>query len=327
MWGQATMRAMKRLWPVLLAFTGPGVGQALVGRRRTAIVFAASSAIAMCALGFSVYALIVFLAIHAASILDTINYVGRKRTIAIEHSLEAVIVWVAFVGCAVLVRGYVAEAFKFPSSSMAPTLGIDDHVFVSKLQSYGRGDVVVFTHPCAHRSYGKRIVALANDTVEVRCNKLFINGKAVPTELVRATDTYKDRNEDSGGWFQRDASRYRETLGGNSYEIFDRPDRARESRADAKDFPHETAPDCTASYNDTGAATKQQPGTIVDTKSPDAPCEPHRHFVVPAGHVFVLGDSRNNSNDSRFWGAVPVENIIGKVIGIWLPIRRFGSVD
>ncbi|MBA3500210.1 MAG: signal peptidase I, partial [Deltaproteobacteria bacterium] len=73
--------------------------------------------------------------------------------------------------------------------------------------------------------------------------------------------------------------------------------------------------------------TKQKAGKIVDTRPPDVPCEPHRHFVVPSGHVFVLGDNRSNSNDSRYWGAVPVEGIRGRVIGIWLPLAHFGPID
>lgn len=61
--------------------------------------------------------------------------------------------------------------------------------------------------------------------------------------------------------------------------------------------------------------------------APADPCAPHRHFVVPPGHVFGLGDNRPNSNDSRYWGAIPVGHIRGRVTGIWLPFARFGPVD
>jgi signal peptidase I len=58
------------------------------------------------------------------------------------------------------------------------------------------------------------------------------------------------------------------------------------------------------------------------------------HYVVPPGHVFMLGDNRNNSNDSRFWGAVPERDIKGRVVGIWLAnqadhlrLSRIGAIE
>ena len=76
---------------------------------------------------------------------------------------------------------------------MYPTLQIDDHVFVSKIGSYGRGDLVVFVQPCVPRDYGKRIVAVANDTVEIRCRRMFLNGKPVAETLVLAKDISRSR--------------------------------------------------------------------------------------------------------------------------------------
>ncbi|MBK7537356.1 MAG: signal peptidase I [Myxococcales bacterium] len=115
---------------------------------------------------------------------------------------------------ALVLRAFVVEAFKIPSSSMYPTLEIGDHIFVSKF-IYGvripmsdakifqvrgprRGEVAVFLWPCNHdKDFIKRIVALEGDTVEVRCNVLHVNGQPVPAPIVNLHDSFYD-NDESG---------------------------------------------------------------------------------------------------------------------------------
>ena len=207
-----------------------------------------------------------------------------------------------------LLRSFLVEPFKIPSSSMVPTLLVGDFILVNKF-TYGirlpvankkvmelgsprRGDVMVFRYPeDPSLDYIKRVVGLPGDRIEYRNKRLFINGTQVP---VRQIDDYlsKERMQ-----FSR---RYLETLNGVEHEILldeDAPAFVAPSRA----FPY--AGNC--NYNMGGLAC-----------------------TVPPGHYFAMGDNRDNSSDSRVWGFVPDENIVGKAFFIWLNLNelgRFGS--
>ena len=248
-----------------------------------------------------------------------------------------------------MLRAFVIEAFKIPSSSMYPTLEINDHIFVNKF-IYGvripwtstklfergpdRGEVIVFIYPCApERDYIKRVIALAGDTVEVRCNVVYVNGTAIPSRLVDGTScTYRDHDEEEDTWAMRTCSRYRETVDGDEHDTYhdlDRPardERAAQGQADADafDFPligARSLPSCANSRDAATAANHPQVmGTFTETRSAAeaGKCDLQLHYTVPRGHVFVMGDNRNNSSDSRVWGAVPIENIKGKALFMWL---------
>ena len=257
---------------------------------------------------------------------------------------------------ALLLRAFVIEAFKIPSSSMYPTLEIGDHIFVSKFL-YGvripfsdkkifqvrppqRGEVAVFLWPCNHeRDYIKRIVALEGDTVEVRCDVLYINGKAVPSQLINPEDTFMDNGAEQ--W----VSRYQEREGEYVYETFHKRDRPvkeahrrtgvtdpRQAQGDITDFPDlrmpsPRPPTCfDQSVSEVDPNRPAQPeGKIVRTAdaSTVGECSQQLHYVVPPGHVFGLGDDRWNSNDSRKWGSFPVENLKGKAMFIWFSYSQW----
>lgn len=271
--------------------------------------------------------------------------------------------YVESIGAAVLIalalRAFVIEAFKIPSSSMYPTLEIGDHIFVNKfiygmripytttkffqLRGPERGEVIVFMYPCdPERDYIKRVIALANDTVEVRCNVVYVNGKAIPNKLVEAeTCHYDDYIESDGSWVRKACSRYQETVDGKTHDTFHDPDRpTRDQRfaagtqtsGDARDFPTRSqpfSPNCTMTEDSAkGFDAQQVKGKIVETKSESEAkvCDQQMHYVVPPGHVFVMGDNRNNSNDSRVWGSVPLENIKGKALFIWLSYKSLSEM-
>src|SRR5690606_18336001 len=124
-----------------------------------------------------------------------------------------------------------------------------------ELREPRRGEVIVFVYPCDQdRDYIKRVIALGGDTVEVRCNVVYVNGKAVPSELLEGPKrcTYYDYPEDGGPGDWKTCSRYRETVNGHYYDTFHDPDRPKRDReiaegnpppgGDSKDFPQRANP-------------------------------------------------------------------------------------
>jgi len=205
-------------------------------------------------------------------------------------------------------RSFLVEPFKIPSSSMVPTLLVGDFILVNKF-TYGirlpvvnkkivelgspqRGDVMVFRYPeDPSLDYIKRVVGLPGDRIEYRNKRVSINGAPVP---IKQVDDYlsKERMQ-----FSR---RYVETLGKAEHEILLEED-MQPMGGPGRAFPF--AGNC--NYNSGGMAC-----------------------TVPPGHYFMMGDNRDNSSDSRVWGFVPDENIVGKAFFIWLNLNelgRFGS--
>ena len=262
---------------------------------------------------------------------------------------------VAAILIALALRAVVLEAFKIPSSSMYPTLEINDHIFVNKF-IYGlripftttklfewrkprRGEVIVFIQPCEpDRDYIKRVLATEGETVEVRCNVVYVDGQPVDHQLVKGEGcSYRDLKEGAPSWTTETCSEYVERVDGHEYHAYHdagRPNRderlarddGRDSgivSGDGHDFPSlnvpREPPKCPIGSDGEPVGTRNQlPGEIVMTRQHVGVCEPQLHYVVPPGHVFVMGDNRANSNDSRYWGSVPIDNIKGKALFIWL---------
>ena len=190
-----------------------------------------------------------------------------------------------------LIRSFLAEPFRIPSSSMVPTLLEGDLILVNKF-AYGvrlpvidtkvidlgsprRGDVIVFRWPeDPSLDYIKRVIGLPGDVIEYRNRVLSINGEKVAKEIIGPY---------TGSDSRAARSRYErgiEHLAEKDHEILLTPGR----------------------YN-----------TL-----------PRDRWVVGEGEYFVLGDNRDNSQDSRFWGAVPEENLVGKAFFIWMHLYPAG---
>jgi len=207
-----------------------------------------------------------------------------------------------------LLRSFLVEPFKIPSGSMIPTLLVGDFILVNKytygiripvinkkvmeLNSPRRGDVVVFRYPKdPSLDYIKRVVGLPGDKVEYRNKRLTINGQAMP---MRPNGDFLDKEK------LYYTPRLVETLGGVEHDAL--------VEDEAPPFvPH------VDQYPQRDKCLYNSEGFI---------CE------VPAGHYFMMGDNRDNSQDSRVWGFVPDENLVGRAFFIWFNFgdwKRIGS--
>ena len=209
-----------------------------------------------------------------------------------------------------MLRSFVFEPFKIPSGSMIPTLLIGDLILVNKF-TYGlklpvvntrltdgkpvqRGDVIVFRYPPQPSvDYIKRVVGLPGDEVAYLNKQLTVNGQPVPTT---ASSDFFD--ESTMEYFKQ----FDEQLGVKNHRVIV-DDRRPAFIAGAFDFPHKD----NCRYSVEGVTCK-----------------------VPPGQYFVMGDNRDNSLDSRFWGFVPDGNIAGRAFFVWMNfgnLKRIGSFN
>lgn len=204
----------------------------------------------------------------------------RKEPVVVEYARSLFPVILAVL----VIRSFIVEPFRIPSSSMMPTLLIGDFILVNKF-TYGlrlpvlnwevvdlgepeRGDVVVFRSPDnPEEDWIKRVVGLPGDHLTYVDKKLYVNGELMEQDFL-------GRYQGIGSGRRMDgASLRREDLGALEHRVLVSP-------------------------NQVGRGNGE--------------------WVVPEGHYFVMGDNRDNSNDSRFWGPVPERYLVGKAFLIWM---------
>ena len=206
------------------------------------------------------------------------------------------------IAAVLVLRSFLFEPFQIPSGSMMPTLLVGDFILVQKF-AYGikeplnnrtlletghpkRGDVVVFKYPEEPTvDYIKRVVGLPGDRIIYRNKQLFIQPACAGSQDCPAIAKVEQTFLNSGDFIQGGVplERYQEQLGNVSHRILKNPQQ----------------PDYVPMYF-------HQPGNEAD------------EWVVPEGHYFAMGDNRDNSKDSRFWGFVPERNLVGKAVFIWI---------
>ncbi len=185
------------------------------------------------------------------------------------------------------------------------------------------GEVIVFIYPCEpEHDFIKRVIATAGQTVETRCGVLYVDGVAVPDTYVDH-ESYRDADEQTGVWYDHltQVDRYHETINDHAHSVYGAPNLPADARG-LRNMPSDLSnmPVCVPA-----APTPQILGRVEpDSNVKDACGKPHLHYVVPPGHIFAMGDNRDNSNDSRAWGSVPLENVKGKALFIWL---SYGELD
>lgn len=200
------------------------------------------------------------------------------------------------------VRSSIIEPFKIPSGSMIPTLFVGDHIFVNK-SAYGlklpfsdwvghpitlvkkdppkRGDIIVFTYPKNHKlNFIKRVVGVPGDVIEIQKRQLYINQTLVEQKQLDGETAKKIFTSLNDPKFTQD-----------NITIY-------EQKLD----------------------TNKPPFTMQMDKSNFLGGDSFGPISVPPGKLFVMGDNRDYSNDSRFWGFVPFEFVKGKAVMIWFSL-------
>jgi signal peptidase I len=225
-----------------------------------------------------------------------------------------------------VLRSFVAEPFRIPSSSMRPGLVTGDFILVNKF-SYGirlpvldqkvlsvgapaRGDVVVFKAPHEpEKDFIKRVVGVPGDVVTYNKQKgITLNGA-----------TLKQVDNSSYSWVEgagdyRTAVEKLETSGDKTYRIAQIP----QSPAYSPSGLRKTMP--TLEYEKARNGKPEEAQRVPYFSTPVKTCvdsEQGLVCTVPEGHYLVLGDNRDNSDDGRYWGFVPDANLRGRAFFIW----------
>lgn len=260
---------------------------------------------------FTAVMLLVVLATGAVWVTDRF-VLAKKRPqgVVVPHYIDFPRGFFPIIAVVFLLRAFVVEPFQIPSSSMRPGLIVGDFILVNKF-SYGlrvpvlnkvfvpvgevqRGDVVVFAYPENETlSYIKRVVGVPGDVVAYSNKQLSINGKPVE-KISEGEHSYLEQ-----GLRMIQAQRYGEVIDGKRFDTLVMDGYPDFNPLGVRQFPgYENC-----QYSEAGFSCK-----------------------VPEGRYFMMGDNRDNSEDSRYWGFVEDRQLVGKAFLVWLNVNDMSRI-
>ncbi|MDR0803941.1 MAG: signal peptidase I [Rickettsiales bacterium] len=253
------------------------------------------------------------------------------------------IVWGGLI--AIAFRSFLLEPFNIPSGSMIPTLQVGDHIFVQKWDyGYSRnsfpfgswrmwdgrfltrghdaqvGDVVVFRKPDSTLDYVKRLVARGGDTVQMIGGRLHINGRQIERKNPRPYIIANiSRDLRSAGWSQVDGDGTITLIKNNQVFINNQPADfgytiEYKSSGTCRGNPYECFVIRGTEWTEVLPNGKEH--SIVEIND-NSQYDNTPLIKVPEGQYFFMGDDRDLSSDSRAWGFVPRDNLLGRVWFVW----------
>ena len=212
---------------------------------------------------------------------------------------------------AFFIRSFVVEAFKIPSGSMIPTLMIGDHIFVNKF-AYGlripftktkildfgtpqRGEPIVFMYPMDEsKDFIKRVIGLPGDHIHIQGDEVLVNDEPLERKEIQVT---ADDQSSKNHLLKVMPEAFADAIGVHTISTF--PDWENYSYLMEKVGDHHHL-----------------------VQFDRQPSHENIDLEVPPHHLFVMGDNRDNSSDSREWGFVPLENVKGRALFVWLSLDR-----
>ena len=223
-----------------------------------------------------------------------------------------------------IIRPFIVQAFYIPSPSMVETLEVNDRILVNKfiyrIHPPHHRDVVVFEPPPRATDrvgddWIKRVIALPGDRLSVHDNHLFLNGEMQTEPYVALLDQHTDKpgmEHVSTGQYDYtfpDPQSINLNPGENAY-VYPAPDPSVHDAINDKRYDVRRTTDTTpTARGDYLFFVRNDPKEGLET-------------IIPPGKVFVMGDNRNDSEDSHFWGYLDEKRILGEAFCIFWPVNR-----